>query len=66
MNNVMTNGFCELNEEELMETEGGIGVIIAVAVAAVAAIPVAIDVGCFIAGTVNYAKAAVTNYRCKF
>ncbi len=24
MNNVMTNGFCELNEQEMMETEGGL------------------------------------------
>lgn len=23
MNNVMTNGFCELNENEMMTTEGG-------------------------------------------
>jgi len=24
MENVMTNGFCELNEQEMMEVEGGI------------------------------------------
>lgn len=65
MENIMTNGFCELNEQEMMETEGGlIGLAIAVGVAA--AIPLAIDIGCAIVGTINYAQAAVTNYRCKF
>ena len=24
INNAMTNGFCELNEQEMMETDGGI------------------------------------------
>ena len=28
MENVMTNGFCELNENEMMETEGGLVTII--------------------------------------
>ena len=27
MENVMTKGFCELNEQEMMETDGGIAIL---------------------------------------
>ena len=63
MENVMTNGFCELNEQEMMETNGGIAPLVAALIIAASAVPVAIDVGCFVVGTVNYAEAAIKNYR---
>lgn len=59
----MTNGFCELNEQEMMETDGGFALALAIGLAA---IPVAIDVGCFVVGTANYAKAAITNFRATY
>ena len=34
----MTNGFCELSENEIMETEGGLGLIIAGAVIIIGAV----------------------------
>lgn len=32
MENIMTNGFCELNENEMIEVEGGAGILIGVVV----------------------------------
>lgn len=33
MEKVMTNDFCELNEQEMMETEGGVGLITSLVIA---------------------------------
>lgn len=63
MEKIMTNGFCELNEQEMMETNGGIAPLVAALIIAASAVPVAIDVGCLIVGTVNYAEAAAKNFR---
>lgn len=73
MNNVMTNGFCELNETEMMMVDGGVngwaiagGILVGAAVIAgvIAVAPVVttvgMGVGCVLAGGAAVSSGLIT------
>jgi hypothetical protein len=59
MDNVMTKGFCELNENEIMGVDGGFGGLLAVGIVGV----VGVTICGYGYGTYLNVQAAYTNYK---